>query len=598
MLLDSAGNNLLKARVLDITHSQKILTEWVGLDDRTDYYKISLSGRSTLNLTLDGMAGNADVNILNDNGLVIASSNNPAKKVEAINTVLEAGSYYIRVYRCPDENTFYNLNVFANQTPGFSTININKNLYLLGEELNLVNASLFDGNGITDVNLVNVWLKKDNANWQQIGSSVNFSSNNNDIYSRGFNYTLRNLAVGNYQLKFQAYDKSIAVGESIPVSFQVVAVLPPIVPVTPVIVEPVIPVAAIKDWFEENIQDSGIRVAARSSFSDGKIDRSEIVNILRQGKDDGVVDAKELNDLKNIIQSGNNFGIAEYVRVLANKVVSGDAANQNYQGQTLGNLQVGSSDIQLEKLIDKWFFGGDRPGTSYGYRNVNGSLFQNGINYQDIKQGNLDDCYFLAGLAATAKQAPNIIQDMFIDNGDGTFTVKFFRGGIAEYVTVDRYLPTDSKGRLVYGSLGAIANKADNELWVALAEKAYAQLNESGWISNNAVNSYKDVGDGGYMDNAFSQITGRSSAWAFLNLNSMVDALRGGKLIGLSSKDSVSGNLVSTHGYVLVDYNSSSQRFTLFNPWGINSSATKPGLIELNWDEIVANFHSWDYTTT
>jgi hypothetical protein len=80
--------------------------------------------------------------------------------------------------------------------------------------------------------------------------------------------------------------------------------------------------------------------------------------------------------------------------------------------------------------------------------------------------------------------------------------------------------------------------------------------------------------------------------------NIEIYALHVGKLIGLSSKNTVASNLVSTHGYVLVDYNSSTQRFTLFNPWGINSSTTKPGLVELNWDEIVANFSSWDYTTT
>jgi Calpain family cysteine protease/Bacterial pre-peptidase C-terminal domain len=589
MLLDSAGNNLLKARELDITHSKQILNEWVGLGDIADYYQFSLSGRSSLSLKLDGMAGNADLQVLNSNGLVIAKSNNPGKTIEAINTVLEGGNYYIRVHRCPEENTFYNLHAFANQIPVFSGISADKNIYLVGENLNLVNASLADGNGISDVNLVNVWLKKDDSNWQRIDSSVNFTSNTNDIYSRSFNYTLRNLAVGNYQLKFQAYDKSIAVSESNSVSFQVVTVLPPVTPVAPI---------PVKDWFEENIQDSEIRIAARSSFSDGKIDRSEIVNILRQGKDNGVVDNKEFNDLKNIIQNANNFGIPEYVRVLANKVVNGDTANQNYQGQTLGNLQIGSSDTQLESLINKWFFGIDRPVTPYKYSYANGSLFQNGISYQDIKQGTLDDCYILAGLAATALQAPKIIQDMFIDNGDGTFTVKFYRGGVSDYVTVDRYLPTDSSGRFIYGNLGAIANRTDNELWVALAEKAYAQVNESGWIGNNAVNSYKDIGGGGYLNNAFSQITGRNSAWAFLDFNSIVDALHVGKLIGLSSNNSVSSNLVSTHGYVLVDYNSSTQRFTLFNPWGINSSATKPGLVELNWDEIVANFSSWDYTTT
>src|SRR5262249_60731869 len=99
------------------------------------------------------------------------------------------------------------------------------------------------------------------------------------------------------------------------------------------------------------------------------------------------------------------------------------------------------------------------------------------------------------------------------DNGEGTFTVRFFRSGVAEYVTGDRFLPTDSSGRPVYSSFGRRYDDPGNELWVALAEKAYAQLNESGWIGQDGTNSYAGI-DGGYGDDALRQITGGPAGWA------------------------------------------------------------------------------------
>jgi hypothetical protein len=65
------------------------------------------------------------------------------------------------------------------------------------------------------------------------------------------------------------------------------------------------------------------------------------------------------------------------------------------------------------------------------------------LSYQDVNQGNLGDCYLLASLAGTAYRTPSTIQNMFTDNGDGTFTVRFLRNGVANYVTVDRLLTND-----------------------------------------------------------------------------------------------------------------------------------------------------------
>lgn len=385
------------------------------------------------------------------------------------------------------------------------------------------------------------------------------------------------LGSGNYQLSAKAYDKSGASINSVKTSFNVIPT---------------------QDWFDLNIQDNVLRVESRNRFADNVLDRNDMIAILRDAENGGTVNATEFTDLRTLVSHASYLQMPEYVRVLSNKVVNGDTANQKYQGNPLGNLNAGSSNIQMEELINKWFLGGDRPQTSYTYQYANGSLFQNGINYQDVKQGQTNDCYFLAGLAETAVRSPSTIGSMFIDNGDNTFTVRFSHNGVADYVTVDRYLPTDSLGYLAYANQGSNHNSSSNELWVVFAEKAYAELNESGWISQDNTNTYTGIGKGGYISDALAEITGKKTSLGnSLNFSSLVDAFNSGQLIGFGTKSTgVASNIVSSHAYALINYNSSTQKFTLFNPWGVDNNSSKPGVVELNWSDIESSFSYWDST--
>ena len=94
---------------------------------------------------------------------------------------------------------------------------------------------------------------------------------------------------------------------------------------------------------------------------------------------------------------------------------------------------------------------------------------------------------------------------MFVDNGDGTYTVRFYGGsygayynadgsigegfangtGIADYVTVDRMLPSTSSGVFAYSNYGASLTNPNNVLWIALAEKAYAHVECNRQIQSN-----------------------------------------------------------------------------------------------------------------
>ena len=120
-----------------------------------------------------------------------------------------------------------------------------------------------------------------------------------------------------------------------------------------------------------------------------------------------------------------------YVQVLAGDVVNGNAANATYLGQPLGNLAVGSSAAQLNDLINKWFLGTDLPAlcdSSLVYTSAAGSLFPHTPSHADEYQGELGDCYFISALGTLADSNPAAVENMFINNGDGTYTVRFYTG--------------------------------------------------------------------------------------------------------------------------------------------------------------------------
>jgi hypothetical protein len=370
--------------------------------------------------------------------------------------------------------------------------------------------------------------------------------------------------------------------------------------------------SVVTDWFEQNIKDLAIRSLARSRFQDGLLDRQDMIDIFTNAKDGGVVDADEFADLKTLTSNTSYIQMRDYVRVLSKKISEGNPANNKYQGTYLGNLQAGSSAEQLDKLINEHFLGKDRPacegqftysnGTviDMSYQQAQGNLFQNGISYEDVKQGIAGDCYYLASLAAVAQKTPNIIQDMFIDNGDGTYTVRFFNNGQADYVTVDRYLPTEKNGGwLPFAKVGGYwntYNDSANELWVALAEKAYAQMNEAGWILQDGTNTYKGI-EYGSTYYSTPQISNKSGNYNQILQSSIptsvVTAFNSGKLISFGSKKlSDTEPVVSNHLYTMVGYNQSTGQFKLFNPWGIGNGKDG-GYLNFTWSQVQAYFDDW-----
>jgi hypothetical protein len=314
-----------------------------------------------------------------------------------------------------------------------------------------------------------------------------------------------------------------------------------------------------------------------------------------------------------------------YVQTLSGYVVKGAVANTRYQGNLLGNLEVGSTEEHLDNLVNKWFRGTDLPtvtqlnkGTVQNpdyyfpeYREVAGELFVKGPSFTDanypqnnpVNQGQLGDCFYLASLAAIARKSARPIEDMFIDNGDGTFTVRFYNNGDSKsvyFVTVDRQLPTDADGKLVYAGYGKLYSDTNNELWVELAEKAYAQVAEFGWVKAgpaymHGLNAYGAI-EGGLPGDAMSDILGRPSNAADVGRTTPWDAIRrfqlGAPVSFGSPENSIDPRVPSNHAYAMLDYDLAGQRIKIFNPWGTDSGEAE-AKFWLSFREVVSIFDAW-----
>ncbi|MHC5824211.1 MAG: C2 family cysteine protease, partial [Nostoc sp.] len=355
------------------------------------------------------------------------------------------------------------------------------------------------------------------------------------------------------------------------------------------------------DWYSQNLKDPGLINLTRSLAADGNLSRNDMISLFRDAEHSSVIDATELVDLRTIVSNSSRFTMLDYVRVLSDNVVNGNTANQWWTGgstsrTTLGNLYAGSSTAQMEKLIGKWFLGSDRPTASNSatYQAISGSLFQNGNSADDIKQGNLGDCYYLATLSSIAQEKPNYIQNMFIDNGDNTFTARFFNNGVANYVTVDRYLPTNAYGQLIYASPGSSYNNSSNELWVTLAEKAYAQLGELGWSRPGyTTNAYSSI-EGGWMDYVTRQVTGldaTSQQVTNMTKTQLIDLVNSNKVLTAGFVNGANYGVVNNHAYSVTAYNAVNGTFRVRNPWGYQDA-------DLTWDQLLnlKTYFAWSNT--
>lgn len=231
------------------------------------------------------------------------------------------------------------------------------------------------------------------------------------------------------------------------------------------------------------------------------------------------------------------------------------------------------------------------PTASYGYRNfATTPLFVDGPQYDDVAQGAVGDCYYLATLASIADTDPNVIQQMVAPLGDGTFAVRFYSGGSEVYLRLDADLPV-SGANPAYAKLGM-----DGELWVPIVEKAYAYF-------RYGQNSYASI-SGGWMSTVYNQIANCSSPWRYATGTAtdlyayLASNLSAGHPITMGSYSNASGPIVGSHAYMVksVETVNGTSYVTVYNPWGYDGrtwdSSPSDGLVTLSIAQVQQYFQA------
>ena len=244
-----------------------------------------------------------------------------------------------------------------------------------------------------------------------------------------------------------------------------------------------------------------------------------------------------------------------------------------------------SLEIDGQDIVD--------PTTDYGYRSFASSpLFVDGPEYNDIRQGAVGDCYFMASLASLAQTDPTALRQMVAPMGDGTYAVRFYEArGKETYVRVDASLPA-------YGSTPAYARLTpDGETWVAVAEKAYAQF-------RYGENSYASL-IGGWMEPVYYAVTGAATGSMYTNIANiagiLADYLGAGHALTAASREIPPGPAVGNHAYMIksVETVGDQTEVTVYNPWGFDGkswdSNTSDGLLKMSLATFGENFFAVSY---
>ena len=209
-----------------------------------------------------------------------------------------------------------------------------------------------------------------------------------------------------------------------------------------------------------------------------------------------------------------------------------------------------------------------------------------GPSPNDVRQGFVGDCYYVATLSSIAKADPNLIRQSIVDLGDGTYAVHYVRNGTDVYIHVDGQLPVWSPGDIAYAGLGQ-----QNSLWVALMEKAYAFFRYD-------LASYASI-DGGWMSEVYSALGTTSSTinqasgaqWLLQQIQDLLDA---GRSVTYGVLQAPAGSpLISYHAYMVdsvqTDSAGNAIALRLRNPWGIGGPAND-GYITVSAAQALAAF--------
>jgi hypothetical protein len=236
-----------------------------------------------------------------------------------------------------------------------------------------------------------------------------------------------------------------------------------------------------------------------------------------------------------------------------------------------------------------------------------------GPSYLDISQGQLGDCWLLAGFGAIAKANPDLIRQRVVDFGDGTYGVRLGDN----FYRVDNDLPVAHVGNtwLQYTAFGR-----EGSIWVAILEKAYThyRFGQPTYGNPNGPDTYGLI-EGGFTYDVFPAF-GLDPQRVWFNpstsLNLMSNTIRlmidqqTAATIGFDFVPSGSGiPIIQAHQYILLGYTLGSNglvnTITLRNPWGYDGPGSAPGpgndpnfndgIVTITLDQLAQTYGSFEW---
>ena len=127
----------------------------------------------------------------------------------------------------------------------------------------------------------------------------------------------------------------------------------------------------------------------------------------------------------------------------------------------------------------------------------NYDVFVEGATIDDIKQGDINDCYFLSAIGSLCNYSDFFDKLFHIKekSEEHAYGIYLYLNGKWKLVLVDDYFPYSSKD-YIFKEL-CFSCSVQNELWVSLLEKAWAKVN----------GCYAKIGCGGFSYEAFDVLT-------------------------------------------------------------------------------------------
>jgi hypothetical protein len=203
------------------------------------------------------------------------------------------------------------------------------------------------------------------------------------------------------------------------------------------------------------------------------------------------------------------------------------------------------------------------------------ALWTNGCEAQDIRQGQIGDCWFMSALSVLTLRQKDLM-DCFVTkehNKYGVYSVNFWKDGERVNVIVDSLFPS------LHNQPFFAKSNDPNELWVMVLEKAYAKLHAT----------YEAI-ESGFVDQALVDLSGGIGGRVDLSKDEMKQQARNGVLfqqllkyrelgylLGAGSPagsdhetNASPSGIVQGHAYSILDVQEvdSVQLIRLRNPWG------------------------------